>query len=136
MRDQKGFSLIELMMVIAIVAILSAIALQGYTNYVSRSQVVAALSEIRGGQTGLEAAFNDGRGSDVSASYIGLSSSARCPEITASVDAATGVGGISCVLAGNDVVAGTTLSLRRSTSGVWSCDGGDVPEKYRPEGCG
>ncbi|MBN6102134.1 pilin [Xanthomonas sp. CFBP 8703] len=136
MRDQKGFSLIELMMVIAIAAVLSAIALQGYTNYVSRSQVVAALSEIRGGQTGLEAAFNEGRGSDVSASYIGLSSSARCPEITASVDAATGVGGISCVLAGNDLVAGTTLSLRRSTSGVWSCDGSDMPEKYRPEGCG
>jgi len=136
MRNENGFSLIELMVVVAIVAILSAVALHGYTNYVSRSQVVAALSEIRGGQTGFEAAFNDGRGGEIDASYIGLASSVRCPQLSASVDVTTGAGNISCVLAGNDMVAGSTLSLRRSTSGLWSCDGSELREKYRPQGCG
>ncbi|WP_309921217.1 pilin [Xanthomonas sp. 1678] len=136
MRNENGFSLIELMVVVAIVAILSTIALQGYIDYVSRSQVAVALSEIRGGQVGFETAFNDGRGSEIDAAYVGLASSVRCPQISAFVDVTSGVGDISCVLAGNDRVAGSTLSLRRSMSGLWSCDGSDLPEKYRPEGCG
>jgi type IV pilus assembly protein PilA len=136
MRNEKGFNLIELMIVTAIVAILSAIALQGYANYVSRSQVAAALSEIRGGQVGFEAALSDGKGGEINAAYIGLASSVRCPQVSASVEVGNGAGDISCVLAGNGIVAGSKLSLHRNMSGVWDCDGSDVPEKYRPEGCG
>lgn len=44
MQNQKGFTLIELMIVIAIIAILAAIALPAYSNYVAKSQVTEAIS--------------------------------------------------------------------------------------------
>ncbi|HHW4680025.1 MAG TPA: prepilin-type N-terminal cleavage/methylation domain-containing protein, partial [Xylella taiwanensis] len=50
MKKQQGFNLIELMIVIAIIAVLAAIALPMYQNYVARSQVTAALADITPGK--------------------------------------------------------------------------------------
>lgn len=61
MSVQKGFSLIELMIVIAIIAILAAIAFPAYQSVVAKAQLTAALAEIRPGKTTLEAVVQDGR---------------------------------------------------------------------------
>ncbi|MBH1544018.1 pilin, partial [Stenotrophomonas maltophilia] len=61
--NEKGFTLIELMIVVAIIAILATVALPIYQAYVAKAQLGAALAEIRPGKTTIEAVVQDSRDS-------------------------------------------------------------------------
>ncbi|TVR15585.1 MAG: prepilin-type N-terminal cleavage/methylation domain-containing protein, partial [Planctomycetota bacterium] len=60
MRKTQGFTLIELMIVVAIIAILAAIAIPAFQNYTARTQTAAGLSDIRGGLTAFEELISRG----------------------------------------------------------------------------
>ncbi|MEB2186036.1 pilin [Xanthomonas campestris pv. campestris] len=135
MSRKSGFSLIELMIVIAIIAVLAAIALPAYQNLVAKAQLTAALAELRPGKTTIEAAVQDGTDAAViDASYIGLLASTRCARVSA-VLSSSGVAEISCTLQGSALISGADLKLKRSANGSWICDGSAFNQKYRPAGC-
>lgn len=54
MNAQKGFTLIELMIVVAIIGILAAIAIPQYQNYIARSQVAEAFTLMNGAKTAIQ----------------------------------------------------------------------------------
>ncbi|KRG65289.1 fimbrial protein [Stenotrophomonas terrae] len=142
MKKQQGFTLIELMIVVAIIAILAAIALPAYQNYVAKSQITAGLADIRGGVTAFEEAIQAGTqtGAPADPAAIGLSAStARCAiAATGNYDDAQGQA-ITCTVKGNPSVVGAEVALTRTTSGAWECsvtDGAVVlKDSFIPAGC-
>jgi len=61
MTRQKGFTLIELMIVVAVVAVLAAIAMPQYTQYMMRGKITEAVSGLSGMKIKLEQYFQDNR---------------------------------------------------------------------------
>ena len=61
-RIQQGFTLIELMIVVAIIGILAAVALPAYQDYTTKSKWASNLSDLEGVKTAIKTCLNDNAG--------------------------------------------------------------------------
>lgn len=137
---QKGFTIIELMVVIAIVSILAVIAIPSYQEYAVRSKMTEVIA----------------RGAESKTSVTEWYSSwGRLPSVAASAPFNTGPAGkvrsalwdptnqrveLTVSSTGTDpLIAGTSIYIEvtSTASGVvsWQCQPGTIPQKYLPSSC-
>ena len=148
-KAQQGFTLIELMIVVAIIGILAAIAIPQYQTYVAKSQVARAMEETGALKTAYEDCLNNGQ-TAANACNMGATKS-NIINFTAPLSLGTTgsdstntvvltpTGTISATFAGNASAAlkGTTpatITWTRSADGSWSCST-TADAKYKPAGC-
>ena len=139
---QKGVTLIELMIVVAIIGILAAIAIPAYQNYIAKSQVTRVLAEISPMKTAIETNLLNGV-DETTATNLGYTDStllSAAPTVASSASA--GTASITATL-GNKAAAATSgakVILSRAATGAWTCkitkstnDG--WKDSFSPTGC-
>jgi type IV pilus assembly protein PilA len=145
---QKGFTLIELMIVVAIIAILAAIALPAYQDYTIRSQVSEGAVLADGAKTALSEYFQNNGVFPTSNAAAGLATAALIQgKYVSGVDLATTPGKITVAYSStapqvaNAKLAGDLLvfsAITNSGSIAWHCSsaaGTTVPDRYLPTSC-
>lgn len=140
MKDTQGFTLIELMIVVAVMAILSAIAIPAYSDYVIRGKLVDATTQLSDGRIQLEQFFQDNRVYDTSTGgtppcpastkyfTIGCTNTATTYVLTAASNAGQGLGAAgdyTYTIDDTNAKKTTKFAGQTSTAACWLMKKGD-----------
>lgn len=143
---QKGFTLIELMIVITIIGILASIAIPAYQDYIARAQVSEALTFASGYKNQVSDAYWQ-TGNCPSLTDLGFSSNAINSNYLATISLTTLIGyqcSVSLTFKSTNVstkLISKTLSFSMITdannpsTSIWKCTSSDIVQEYLPKTC-
>ena len=151
MNTQKGFTLIELMIVIAVIGILAAIALPQYQTYVAKTQVRRVMVETAAIRPAIEVCLSEGSTEEgcaygwTQSNLLGARFNLQGPHLVVTLgrpreDFSTVYvhlgASLTARFGGNaaSAIQGKTLTWMRYTDTGWRCET-NVDPKYRPAGC-
>jgi type IV pilus assembly protein PilA len=137
---QKGFTLIELMIVVAIIGILAAVAVPAYQDYIARSQVSEAVGLTTGSKTPIAEYFNEKGFWPTAASDVISNPNGKYVSYITIGGAAGSTGTISLEARMKDTGINTaitqgTLVLTTTDAKHFSCTSGNLASRFRPSAC-
>lgn len=145
-KVQQGFTLIELMIVVAIIGILAAVAIPAYQDYTVRARVTEGLSLASAGKTAVSEYFASRGELPPDNSTAGMAAAAEIRgnnvrSVAIGTDGGAASGMIVVTFSGAPIDASTLILAPEASGGgvIWNCTaataGGTLEGKYRPSSC-
>lgn len=138
MNRETGFTLIELMVVVAIIAILAAIAIPQYNDYTARSQLIEAVELEAGMKVPIAEAYSQDASPDSCAVPTGSIAVGKYVSIIKAANGAADHCELVAILKSTGVqskAAGKTVTATYTPStGQWKCTS-DAPSEVLPSAC-